>query len=318
MDDLVCTYLREIRRVPLLTREQEIVYGKQVQQMMSLLEAKEILTKKLGGEPSSHEWALHVDLSESELKETLGRGQRAKRQMIEANLRLVVAIAKKYQKYNIEFLDLIQEGTIGLIRAVEKFDPMRGYKFNTYGYCWCKQAIIRAITNKSRIIRLPIHIIKKLNKIKQAQRQLSQLLGRAPTETEIAAALGWTLKQVLWHLERARLPLSLDSRVGDDQDTELGELLAATDATPEEYVIQSSISMELELLMADLTPQQREVLALRFGLMDGETLSLAQIGARLSISRERVGLIERQTLHQLRRNEAMCKEKRSKAITRTH
>lgn len=301
MNDLVCTYLREIARVPLLTHEQEIFYGKQVQQMMSLLEAKEALAKKLGRNLTSTEWALHVHMAEAELNKIVRQGQRAKRKMIEANLRLVVSVAKKYQKRHMEFLDLIQEGTIGLIQGVEKFDPTRGYKLSTYVYRWVRQAIIRAIAEKNRTIRLPLHVIEKLNKIKTAQGQLSQQLGRAPNACELAAALKLTPKQVREYLLSARLPLSLDSRVGDDQDTELRELLSDTGATPEEFVMQLTLSMDLERLMADLTPQQREVLTLRYGLVDGRALSLTQIGVHLSISREQVGLIERKTLKQLRR-----------------
>ena len=172
--DMVRTYLHEIGRVPLLTHEQEIVYGKQVQQMMPLLEAKEALAETLEREPTMQEWADHVDLEESALKKIINQGTRAKRKMIEANLRLVVAIAKKYQKRNMEFLDLIQEGTLGLERGVEKFDPTRGYKFSTYAYWWIRQAITRAIAQQARAIRLPIHITEKLNKIKKVQRELSQ------------------------------------------------------------------------------------------------------------------------------------------------
>jgi RNA polymerase nonessential primary-like sigma factor len=302
MDDLVRTYLQEISRVPLLTQEQELVYGKQVQQMMYLVKAKETLAKKLRREPTGREWALYVHMSEAELNETLDRGQQVKRKMVKANLRLVVAIAKKYrQKRHLEFLDLIQEGTIGLIQGVEKFDPTRGYKFSTYAYGFIRQAIMRAIAEKSRTIRLPSHISEKLKKIKNSQLQLSHQLGRAPTTSELAAVLELTPKQVRDCLEWARLPLSLNLLLGDSQDTELGELLSDTGTTPEEYVMQSNRSMDLEPLMAELTPQQREVLALRFGLVNNQTLTLAQIGARLSISSERVGLIERKTLNQLRR-----------------
>lgn len=187
--DMVRTYLHEIGRVPLLTHEQEIVYGKQVQKMMTLLEKKEQLANQLGREPSVLEWTKHVQLGEEEVNKALQQGNRAKRKMIEANLRLVVAIAKKYQKRNMEFLDLIQEGSLGLERGVEKFDPTKGYKFSTYAYWWIRQAITRAIAQQARTIRLPIHITEKLNKIKKTQRELAQQLGRSATPGEIAQAL---------------------------------------------------------------------------------------------------------------------------------
>jgi len=302
MDDLVRTYLREISRVPLLSHEQEIVYGNQVQQMMSLLKAKEKLTKKLHRDPTTKEWALNVLLSESELKQTIRQGQRAKHKMIEANLRLVVYFAKKYQKRSMELLDLIQEGTIGLIQGAEKFDPRCGYKFSTYAYKWIRQAIVLAIAEKSRTVRLPRYVLEKLNKIKKAQHHLSQQMGREPNASDLAATLGLTLKQVLDYLEWARLPISLNLRLIDDQDTELGEFLSDAVETPEMYVMQLTLSIDLKKVLMALTPQQREVLALRFGLVDGQALSRTQIGDRLSISAERVRLIELKTLYQLRRD----------------
>ncbi|MEM9212945.1 MAG: RNA polymerase sigma factor, RpoD/SigA family [Cyanobacteria bacterium P01_F01_bin.150] len=303
--DMVRTYLHEIGRVPLLTHEQEIIYGKQVQQMMPLLELKEALAQDLERDISDSEWATHAEVSEAKLKDILQQGQRAKKKMIEANLRLVVAIAKKYQKRNLEFLDLIQEGTLGLERGVEKFDPMRGYKFSTYAYWWIRQAITRAIAQQSRTIRLPIHITEKLNKIKKTQRELAQTLGRSPKPAEIAEELGLEPSQIRDYLVMSRQPISLDMRVGDNQDTELQDLLEDEDASPERYATHQLLKQDLKNLMSQLTPQQQEVLNLRFGLNDGCELSLAKVGLRMNISRERVRQLERQALEHLRRHKAM-------------
>jgi RNA polymerase nonessential primary-like sigma factor len=306
--DMVRTYLREIGRVPLLTREQEIVFGKQVQQMMTLIDAKEALAKKLQREPDISEWADHVKQSEIDVQQTVAQGKRAKQKMIEANLRLVVAIAKKYQKRNMEFLDLIQEGTLGLERGVEKFDPMRGYKFSTYAYWWIRQAITRAIAQQGRTIRLPIHITEKLNKIKKVQRELAQTLGRSPTPAEIAKALELEPAQIREYLNMARQPVSLDVRVGENQDTELQEMLEDDGPSPEYYTNQEFLRQDLNNLLAELTPQQREVVALRFGLEDGNEMSLAKVGERLNLSRERVRQLEHQALAHLRRRRANVKE----------
>ncbi|MDF5730235.1 MAG: RNA polymerase sigma factor, RpoD/SigA family [Rhizonema sp. PD38] len=306
--DMVRTYLREIGRVPLLTREQEIIYGKQVQQMMKLVDAKEVLEKKIHSEPTLEEWAAHVNLPEIEVNKTVQQGKRAKQKMIEANLRLVVAIAKKYQKRNMEFLDLIQEGTLGLERGVEKFDPTRGYKFSTYAYWWIRQAITRAIAQQGRTIRLPIHITEKLNKIKKVQRELAQRLGRSPSPAEIAKELELEPAQIREYLNMARQPVSLDIKVGDNQDTELQEMLEDEGPSPEHYTTQEFLRQDLNNLLAELTPQQREVLALRFGLEDGNEMSLAKVGERLNLSRERVRQLEHQALAHLRRRRANVKE----------
>ncbi len=306
--DLVRTYLHEIGRVPLLTHEQEISYGKQVQQMMLLQETKQNLEKTLNRLPTRGEWAAKSALTEVELDRLLRQGHRAKQKMIEANLRLVVAIAKKYQKRNLEFLDLIQEGSLGLERGVEKFDPTRGYKFSTYAYWWIRQAITRAIAQQARSIRLPIHITEKLNKIKKTQRELSQQLGRSATSLEIATALQLEPAQIRDYLNIARQPISLDVRVGDHQDTELSELLEDGGISPEKYTVQESLRQELKATLSELTAQQREVISLRFGLEGGSELSLAKVGEILNLSRERVRQLEHQALSHFRRRHSSFRD----------
>jgi RNA polymerase nonessential primary-like sigma factor len=302
--DTVRVYLQEIAQFPLLTADQEIAYGRLVQQMTAIEEHKQKLAQQLGRQPTRSELANFVNKTEAEVTQILEQGKLAKQNMMAANLRLVVSIAKKYQGRNLEFLDLIQEGAIGLQRGVEKFDPNRGYKFSTYAYWWISQAITRAIAEKSRTVRLPIHITEKLNQIKKVQRELFQTLGRRPTVAEIAAELNLKPSQIREYLSLAQRTVSLDVKVGNNQDTQLSELLPYEGICASEQITQDMLRQDLSNLLASLKPMQRQVLILRFGLLGQQELSCAQIAQKLNISRGRVHQIQSNAMKILRRTQS--------------
>ncbi len=289
---------------------------------VALIAVCDRMTAQLGHRPSLERWAQAANLAPTDLKPALAAGKRrwaelaeltvteldhaqsdglrAKEHMIKANLRLVVSVAKKYQNRGLELLDLIQEGTLGLERAVEKFDPTKGYRFSTYAYWWIRQGITRAIATQSRTIRLPVHITEKLNKIKKAQRKISQDKGRTATVEDIANELDMTTSQVREVLLRVPRAVSLETKVGKERDTELGELLETDSISPEETLMREALRRDLQQLLADLTSRERDVIQMRFGLGDGTPYSLAEIGRALDLSRERVRQIESKALQKLR------------------
>ncbi len=312
---------RYLRLVEL--RSEAAITGDQViQPYVHLIEVQERLTASLGHRPSLERWADTAGIAVSQLKPMLAQGKRhwaeivdltvaelervqtegnqAKEHMIKANLRLVVSVAKKYQNRGLELLDLVQEGTLGLERAVDKFDPTKGYRFSTYAYWWIRQGITRAIATQSRTIRLPVHITEKLNKIKKAQRKIAQEKGRTPTIDDIASELEMTPSQIREVLLRVPRSVSLETKVGKEKDTELGDLLETDTISPEEVLMREALQRDLQHLLTELTDRERDVILMRFGLGDGHSYSLAEIGRALDLSRERVRQIESKALQKLR------------------
>ena len=299
--DLVRSYLRDIGRVPLLSHEQEITLGRQVQDLMVLENIEAELESNLGKKPEVDLFAEKAGISSPQLIKKLKSGRRAKERMVAANLRLVVSVAKKYTKRNMELLDLIQEGTIGLVRGVEKFDPTRGYKFSTYAYWWIRQGITRAIAEKSRSIRLPIHITEMLNKLKNGQRELSQELSRTPSIKELSEYVELPENDVKDLMSRAGQPVSLETKIGDGEDTILLDLLSNEIDLPSEQIENDCMKGDLESLLEQLPELQNRMLRMRYGMDGDDPMSLTGIGRVLGISRDRVRNLERDGLRGLRK-----------------
>ena len=302
--DSVRAYLRDIGRVPLLEHDEEILLGRQVQQMMKLIEMKKEMELDDDG------LAEAMDVPIKQIKRELRAGQKAKEKMVTANLRLVVSVAKKYTKRNMELLDIIQEGTIGLVRGVEKFDPGRGYKFSTYAYWWIRQGITRAIAEKSRAIRLPIHVTENLNRLKKAQRELSQLTGEMPTVFQLAEHLELTVEDIKDLMCKARQPTSLEIKIGENRDTALIDLLEDESQLPDMLLERACIKEDIRELIKDLPEMQAAVISMRYGIGDEmlEPMSMTAIGQVLNMSRDRVRTLEHKALKSLRRESAKIDE----------
>ncbi len=292
IDDPVRMYLKEIGKVDLLTPEQEVELA---QQMGAGAAAKEQLAEL---EQSGEELPDEV---RQELKKTIRKGERAKQQLAEANLRLVVSIAKRYVGRGMLFLDLIQEGNLGLIKAVEKFDYTKGYKFSTYATWWIRQAITRAIADQARTIRIPVHMVETINKVIRVNRQLLQELGHDPSPEETAEEMGMPVEKVREILKIAQEPVSLETPIGEEEDSHLGDFLPDEGASePSEAASFTLLKEQLVEVMSTLTPREEKVLRLRFGIEDGRSRTLEEVGKEFNVTRERIRQIEAKALRKLR------------------
>ena len=302
--DSVRAYLRDIGRIPLLEHDEEILLGRKVQKLMELEQQMKELTLDVQGLAEAKDVPLKT------IKRELRDGRKAKEKMVTANLRLVVSVAKKYTKRNMELLDIIQEGTIGLVRGVEKFDPGRGYKFSTYAYWWIRQGITRAIAEKSRAIRLPIHVTENLNKLKKAQRELSQINGYMPSVFELAAHLEMTVDDIKDLMCKARQPTSLEIKIGENRDTALIDLLEDETQLPEKILERQCIKDDMREMISELPEMQAAVISMRYGIGEDilEPMSMTAIGQLLNMSRDRVRTLEHKALRELKERGNMVSE----------
>ena len=292
IDDPVRMYLKEIGKVDLLTPEREVELA---QAMGAGAAAKEQLAEleKSGGEIPAE--------TLKELKKAIKGGERAKQQLAEANLRLVVSIAKRYVGRGMLFLDLIQEGNLGLIKAVEKFDYVKGFKFSTYATWWIRQAITRAIADQARTIRIPVHMVETINKVIRVNRQLLQELGHDPSPEETAEEMGMPVEKVREILKIAQEPVSLETPIGEEEDSHLGDFIPDEDASePSEAASFTLLKEQLVDVLSTLTPREEKVLRLRFGIEDGRTRTLEEVGKEFNVTRERIRQIEAKALRKLR------------------
>lgn len=292
--DSVRAYLREIGRVPLLEHEEEILLGRKVQRLMELEEQRKELERVHDRKVDDKDLCALQGLDWKTIRRELREGRKAKDKMVTSNLRLVVSVAKKYTKRNMELLDIIQEGTIGLVRGVEKFDPGRGYKFSTYAYWWIRQGITRAIAEKSRAIRLPIHITENLNRLKKAQRDLSQKNGYMPSVSELAVELKLAEDDIKDLMCKARHPTSLEVKIGENRDTALIDLLEDESQLPDFLLSRACMKEDVNKMLDEIPDMQAAVLSMRYGIGNDvlEPMSMTAVGQVLNMSRDRVRTLE--------------------------
>jgi RNA polymerase primary sigma factor len=299
-EDSIRIYLQEIGRIRLLRAEEEIELARKIADLLELERIREKMIDRDDRVPTDREWGEEVEMELPAFKRRLYLGRRAKDKMVQSNLRLVVSIAKKYMNRGLSFQDLIQEGSLGLIRAAEKFDHEKGYKFSTYATWWIRQAITRAIADQSRTIRLPVHLYETISRIKKTTKILSQEMGRKPTEEEIATRMEMTIEKLRFIAKSAQLPISLETPIGKEEDSRLGDFIEADGETPEDQVSKSLLREDLENVLDTLSPRERDVLRLRYGLDDGRMKTLEEIGQIFNVTRERIRQIEAKALRKLR------------------
>jgi RNA polymerase primary sigma factor len=286
-DDTISLYFKEMSRMPLLTREEEVELGKRLKQ----------------GRDARYQLARnsHDPQERARLERVIEQGEEARRHLIHANTRLVVSMAKKYIGYGVPFLDLIQEGNMGLIRAVDKFDYRRGTKFSTYATWWIRQSISRALSEQGRTIRIPIHMGDRIRKLYKTAQRLEQEQGRKPTPEEIAEEMYLEPSTVQWMMRASRYPISLETPVGEDEESELQHFIQNEQVpAPSDVAAQHSLADEMEEVLATLTPREARILRLRFGLQDGYSYTLKEVGEKMGLTRERIRQIESEALTRLR------------------
>ena len=299
-EDSIRVYLQEIGRIRLLRPDEEIELARKIADLLQLEELATQFETDHGHYPDTKEWAALLEMPLIKFRRRLMLGRRAKEKMVQSNLRLVVSIAKKYMNRGLSFQDLIQEGSLGLIRAAEKFDHEKGYKFSTYATWWIRQAITRAIADQSRTIRLPVHLYETISRIKKTTKTLSQEFGRKPTEEEIAESMEMTIEKLRFIAKSAQLPISLETPIGKEEDSRLGDFIEADIENPEQDVAKNLLREDLEGVLATLSPRERDVLRLRYGLDDGRMKTLEEIGQIFDVTRERIRQIEAKALRKLR------------------